>query len=48
MMFMELIKSIRNDYILLKSVMKDLYFNLLIKLPAKLHDHYEEYISSSD
>jgi len=41
-------ESVRNDYILLKSVIKDLDLNLLIKLPAKLHDDYEEYISGSD
>ncbi|KAF0704959.1 zinc finger MYM-type protein 1-like [Aphis craccivora] len=41
-------KCVRNDYILLKSVIKDLDVNLLIKLPAKLHYDYEECISGSD
>jgi hypothetical protein len=41
-------ESVRNDYILLKSVIKDLDLNLLTKLPAKLHDDYKKYISGSD
>lgn len=41
-------ECVRNDYILLKSVIKDLDVNLLIKLPAKLHYDYEECISGSD
>jgi hypothetical protein len=41
-------ESVKNDYILLKSVIKNLDLNLLTKLPAKLHDDYENYISGSD
>ncbi|CAI6370040.1 unnamed protein product [Macrosiphum euphorbiae] len=41
-------ERVRNDYILLKSVIKDLDLNLLTKLPAKLHDDYEEHISDSN
>ncbi|XP_060855600.1 zinc finger MYM-type protein 1-like [Metopolophium dirhodum] len=41
-------ESVRNDYILLKSVIKDIDLNLLTKLPAKLHDDCEEYIRGSD
>ncbi|XP_025191548.1 uncharacterized protein LOC112591824 [Melanaphis sacchari] len=41
-------ESVRNDYILFKSIIKDLDLNLLKKLPAKLHDDSEEYTSGSD
>lgn len=41
-------ECVRIDYILLKSVIKDLDLNLLTKLPAKLHDDYEECIIGLD
>jgi len=41
-------ERVRNDYILLKSIIKDLDLNLLTKLPAKLHDDYEELLSDSN
>lgn len=41
-------ESVRNDYILFKSVIKDLDLNLPTKLPAKLHDDHETCISGSD
>lgn len=42
-------ETVRNDYILFKSMIKDLDLNLLTKLLTKLHDDYEGYnISSSE